>query len=100
MCEFMAEVRFLGPIRKAAGVASFGIDASTVEGLLEQLRRLLRPAVQELLFEQERLKADVEVQVNDRTISSSDGLQTPLGPFDRVTLLIVGSRDLPPGEPG
>jgi molybdopterin converting factor small subunit len=95
----MAEVRFLGRIRKMAGVASFGIDASTVEELLEQLRRLLRPAVQELLFREGRLRGDVEVQVNDQTISSIDGLNTPLGPFDRVTLLIGGGRRSSAGEP-
>jgi len=97
--EFMAEVRFLGRIRKAAGVSSFGIDASTVEELLEQLRRLLRPAVQELLFRDGGLQEDVEVQVNDQTISSTGGLNTPLGPFDRVTLLIGGDRRSSAGQP-
>ncbi len=95
----MAEVRFLGRIRKAAGVASFGIDASTVEELLERLRRLLRPAVQELLFREGGLQEDVQVQVNDETISSIDGLKTPLGPFDRVTLLIGGGGRSSAGEP-
>jgi hypothetical protein len=35
----MAEVRFVGAIRKAAGMATFGIDAATVEELLERMRR-------------------------------------------------------------
>jgi molybdopterin converting factor small subunit len=88
----MAEVRFLGRIRSAAGVASFGIDAGTVEELLDQLRRLLRPAVRELLFREDRLQEDVEVRVNDESVSHIDGLNAPLGPFDRVTLLIGDDR--------
>ncbi len=88
----MAEVRFLGAIRKAAGVATFGIDAGTVEELLEQLRRLMSPSFQEFLFEGEKLQQDVEVLVNGRNISSLDGLKTALTPFDQVTLLINGLR--------
>jgi molybdopterin converting factor small subunit len=90
----MAEVRLVGEIRKAAGMATFGIDAATVEELLEQLRRLMGPAFQEFLFEGEGLKRDVEVQVNGRNISSLDRLKTTLAPFDQVTLSISGDRAL------
>ena len=93
----MPEVRFLGEIRKAAGVATFGIDAWTVEELLEQLRRLMGPAFQEFLFEGERLQQDVEVLVNGRNISFPDELKTALAPFDQVTLFINGVRGFPGG---
>ena len=94
----MAEVRFLGEIRKAAGVATFGIDAGTVEELLEHLRRLMGPAFQEFLFgEGARLQQDVEVLVNGRNISFLDGLKTALAPFDQVTLFINGARGFPGG---
>ena len=91
----MAEVRFLGEIRKAAGVATFGIDAGTVEELLEQLRRLMCPSFQEFLFEGEKLQEDVEVLVNGRDILSLEGQKTALTPFDQVTLLINGPRGFP-----
>jgi len=93
----MAEVRFLGEIRKAAGVATFGIDAGTVEELLEQLRRLMSPSFQEFLFEGQKLQGDVEVLVNGQNISSLDGLKTALTPFDQVTLLITGFRGVSGG---
>ncbi len=91
----MAEVRFLGEIRKAAGVATFGIDADTVEELLEQLRRVMGPRFQEFLFEGERLQGDVEVLVNGRNSSFLDGLKTGLASFDQVTLFINGVRGFP-----
>ena len=65
---FMAEVRFLGELRKAAGVATFGIDAGTVEELLEQLGRVMGPAFQEFVFEGGKLQQDVGVLVNGRNI--------------------------------
>ncbi|MDD5559420.1 MAG: MoaD/ThiS family protein [Candidatus Methylomirabilis sp.] len=93
----MAEVRFLGAIRRAAGMATFGIDAGTVEELLEALRQVMRPAFREFVFEGEKLKQDIEVLVNDRNIALLDGLKTTLTPFDQVTLLINGTRGFPGG---
>ncbi len=93
----MPEVRFLGEIRKAAGVATFGIDAGTVEELLEQLRRVMGPRFQEFLFEGRALQQDVEVLVNGRSISFLDGRKTGLAPFDQVTLFINGVRGFPGG---
>ena len=92
----MAEVRFLGPIRKAAGMATFGIDAGTVEELLEKLRRLMGPAFQEFVFQGEEIRRDVEIVVNGRSISFLDGPKSALSPFDQVTLSIIGDR----GSPG
>lgn len=93
----MPEVRFLGEIRKAAGMATFGVDAGTVEELLEQLRRLMGPTFQEFLFEGEQLQQDVEVLVNGRNFSFLDGIKTALAPFDQVTLFINGVRGFPGG---
>lgn len=93
----MAEVRFLGAIRRVAGKASFGIDAGTVEQLLEMLKQVMSPAFQEFLFEGEKLQRDVEVLVNDRNITLLDGLKTALTPFDQVTLFINGARGFPGG---
>jgi len=92
----MAEVRFLGAIRKAAGMATFGIDAATVEELLEKLWRLMGPAFQEFVFQGVEIQRDVEVAVNGRSISFLDGPKTALAPFDQVTLSINGAR----GSPG
>ncbi|MDE2180306.1 MAG: MoaD/ThiS family protein [candidate division NC10 bacterium] len=78
----MAEVRFLGAIRKAAGLATFGIDAGTVEELLEALKQVMSPAFQEFLFEGEKLQQDIGVLVNGRNIALLDGLKTALTPFD------------------
>ncbi len=94
---FMAEVRFLGEIRKASGMATFGIDAHTVEELLEQLGRVMGPAFQEFVFEGGKLQQDVGVLVNGRNISLLDGLKTVLAPFDQATLFINGSRAFPGG---
>jgi molybdopterin converting factor small subunit len=88
----MAEVRFLGAIRKVAGVATFGIDAATVEEFLEKLRGLMGPAFQEFVFQGEEIQRDVEVAVNGRSISVLDGPKTALAPFDQVTLSINGAR--------
>ena len=93
----MPEVRFLGEIRKAAGMPTFGVDAGTVEELLEQLRRLMGPAFQEFLFEGEQLQRDVDVLVNGRNISFLGGLKTGLAPFDQVALFINGVRGFPGG---
>lgn len=93
----MAEVRFLGAIRKAAGMATFGIDAGTVEELLKALKQVMGPAFREFLFEGEKLRQDVEVLVNDRNITLLDGVKTALSPFDQVTLLINGARGFPGG---
>ena len=84
----MAEVRFQGTIRKAAGLATFGIDAGTVEQLLEALRQVMSPAFQEFVFDGEKLQQDVDVLVNDRNIALLNGLKTALTPFDQVTLFI------------
>jgi molybdopterin converting factor small subunit len=91
----MAEVRFLGEIRKAAGLATFGIDAGTVGQLLEALRQVMSPAFQEFVFEESGLRQDVEVLVNGRNIALLDGLKTALTPFDQVTLFINGVRGFP-----
>ena len=93
----MAEVRFLGAVRRVAGKASFGIDAGTVEELLEALRQVMSPAFQEFLFEESGLQQDVEVLVNNRNIALLDGLKTALDPFDQVTLLVNGVRGFPGG---
>ena len=93
----MAELRFLGAIRRVAGKSSFGVDAGTVEELLEALRQVMSPAFQEFLFEEGGLRRDVEVLVNDRNIALLDGLKTALTPFDQVTLLINGARGFPSG---
>ena len=93
----MAVVRFFGAIRKVAGVATFGIDAATVDELLEKLRGLMGPAFQEFVFQGEEIQRDVEVAVNARNISSLDGPKTALAPFDQVTLFIDGVRGLPGG---
>jgi len=91
----MAEVRFLGAIRKAAGMATFGIDAETVEELLEKLGGLMGPAFQEFVFQAGGLQQDVEIVVNGRNISFLDGSKTALTPFDQVTLSIKGLRGFP-----
>jgi len=91
----MAEVRFLGAIRKAAGMATFGIDAATVEEFLEKLRGLMGPAFQEYVFQGEEIQQDVEVAVNGRSISFLDGPKSALSPFDQVTLSINGLRGFP-----
>jgi len=93
----MAVVRFFGAIRKVAGVATFGIDAATVDELLEKLRGLMGPAFQEFVFQGEEIQQDVEVAVNGRSISFLDGPKTALTPFDQVTLFLSGVRGLPGG---
>ena len=91
----MAVVRFFGAIRKVAGVATFGIDAATVDELLEKLRGLMGPAFQEFVFQGEEIQRDVEVAVNGRSISFLDGPKSALSPFDQVTLSIDGLRGFP-----
>lgn len=91
----MPEVRFLGAIRRVAGKASFGVDAATVEQLLEMLKQVMSPTFREFLFEGETLRQDVEILVNDRNIALLDGLKTALTPFDQVTLFINSPRGLP-----
>lgn len=93
----MPEIRLLGAVRKAAGKSSFGIDAGTVEQILEALNRVASPALREFLFEGDRLRPDVEVMVNDRNITELDGLKTALTPFDQVTFRINSARGLSGG---
>lgn len=77
-------------------MATFGIDAATVEELLEKLRRLMGPAFKAFVFQGEEIRQDVEVAVNGRSISVLGGPKSALGPFDQVTLSINGAR----GSPG
>jgi molybdopterin converting factor small subunit len=91
----MPEVRFLGAIRRVAGKASFGVDAATVEQLLEMLKQVMSPTFREFLFEGETLRQGIEILVNDRNIVLLDGLKTALTPFDQVTLFINSPRGLP-----
>lgn len=93
----MAEVRFVGAIRQVAGKISFGVDAGTVEQLLEALKQVMGSAFQEFVFEGGRLQQDIGVLVNDRNIALLDGLKTTLTPFDQVTLFINGARGLSGG---
>lgn len=76
-------------------MATFGIDAATVEELLKKLRRLMGPAFQEFVFQGEEIQQDVEVAVNGRSISLLGGPKTALTPFDQVTLSINRDRGLP-----
>lgn len=93
----MPEIRLLGAVRKAAGKSSFGIDAGTVEQILEALSRVASPTFREFLFEGDRLRPNVEVMVNDRNIADLDGLKTALTPFDQVTFRISNTRELSGG---
>jgi len=91
----MAELRFLGAIRKAAGLATYGIDAGTVEELLDQVRQVMGLSFQEFLFQGDTLREDVQVLVNGRNIALLEGPNTALTPFDQVTLFINGVRGFP-----
>ena len=93
----MPVVTFLGDLRKAAGRSTLDLEAGSVSGLLAALGNAISVQFASLLFNDGALQPDVEVLVNGRNIEFLQGLETDLGPTDRVTIFYSGVRGFPGG---
>ena len=96
----MARVKYLGKLRELAKVAEEEISQARVQALLGDLSNGDREELRQLLFvdgDQSELNEDVEVLVNGRNIKFLDGMLTPVGREDLVTLLYHGVRGFPGG---
>ena len=97
---FVAEVTYLGKLRKLAGVTKEQVDQPQVSKILKELAGCHGPELRGLLFtngDSSELNGDIEVLVNGRNINFLDGLATTLGEEDRVTILYHGARGFPGG---
>lgn len=93
----MAVVTFLGDIRRAAGRATVAVEADSVAAVLAALGASVGSGLAELLVRDRALLPDVEVLLNGRNIVFLDGLETPVGPADRLTVFYSGLRGFPGG---
>ena len=82
------EVEMLGFIRRAAGEGRVEVDASTVGQLITTLvTRYGEGFSQELTTAEGNLRTGVAVLINGRNVDFLQGLNTPLNPGDRVTII-------------
>ncbi|MGI6285864.1 hypothetical protein MHOCP_02950 [Moorella humiferrea] len=82
------EVELLGLLQRAAGASRIEVEASTVGQLLAAiLSRFGANLRQELMTPEEKLKTGIAILVNGRNINFLQGLETPLNPGDKVTII-------------
>ncbi len=93
----MATLRFLGPLRQAAGTDALEFDAATVADALGMATGRLGAGFAVMVFPGGELDPDIEILVNGRNIQSSGGLGTRLTPSDEVTIFRHGARGFPGG---
>jgi MoaD family protein len=87
----MATIELVAEFRRVAGACEFDIDAPTVGQALHELVREAGHALEDVVFAHGRVHPGIAVLVNGRNIRFLQGLETPLGPGDRVAILpIVG----------
>ena len=77
------------PFSDAVGKRNLEIDfeGTTVEGLLDHLADTYPKLKNELYADDDEVTYNVLVFVNDKPISASEGLNTPLKDMDKVFLL-------------
>ena len=94
-------MRLLAGLREAVGGGErrLRVPAASVGELLETLvdRSPDRGRAEQALLPDAALHEDLQVLVNGRSIELLDGLATPLGDEDAVTLHHVGARGYPGG---
>ena len=84
----MATVRIPGSLREqVGGVSTLEIEGSTVEQILESLTSQHPDIRTRLLDESGQLRRFVNVFVDDEDIRHHDGVHTPVGPAQRVSIL-------------
>ncbi len=93
----MATLRFLGPLRQAAGTDALEFEAPTVADALGMATGRLGAGFAVMVFPGGELDPDIEILVNGRNIQFSGGLGTRLNPSDEVTLFRHGARGFPGG---
>lgn len=82
------EVELLGFLQRAAGASRVEVEASTVGQLLAALlSRFGADLRRELMTPEEKLKTGIAILVNGRNINFLQGLETPLNPGDKVTII-------------
>lgn len=82
------EVELFGSLQRAAGRSHLSLEAPTVRRLLDALAAACGEGMRRELFQPDgNLRAGLAVLVNGRNIAFLEGLATPLGPGDRVTLI-------------
>jgi sulfur-carrier protein len=84
----VANVRIPGPLRaQVDGASSLEVPGDTVEQVLESLASR-HPGIRgRLLDDGGRLRRFVNVFVDDEDIRHRDGIHTPVGPDQRVSIL-------------
>ena len=83
----MAILRFLGPLRQAAGTDALEVDAATVADALGMATGRLGAGFAVAVFPGGELDPDIEILVNGRNIRHGAGLGTRLDPSDEITLI-------------
>ncbi len=95
----MAEVKFLGKLREITGVVE-EVGLPHVRQVLDRLVEEHGLELAEILFpkgDSSQLGKDIDILVNGRSIGFLNGLDTGLGPGDKITILYHGIRGFPGG---
>ncbi len=82
----MAKVQLFATYRDAAGIREFDVAVRTVGELLGHVSSLYPPLYSEVCDSSGAVRPLVKVLVNGRHIQFLDGLMTPLGTKDVVSL--------------
>jgi molybdopterin converting factor small subunit len=96
----MPTARLLGPgLRRLVGGAEFELPGETVGALLGALAERGGETLRRQLFtdDAQHLNRDARILVNGRNAALLDGLATPLGERDTVTVYFFGARSFPGG---
>ncbi|AKX93467.1 MoaD family protein [Neomoorella thermoacetica] len=82
------QVELLSFLQRAAGESRVDIDAATVRELLAALSsRYGETFRRQLLTADGQLKAGIAILINGRNINFLQGLDTPLNPRDKATII-------------
>ena len=86
-----------GRLRRLAGGTEIPLDGETVGEVLRALVAQAGPTMDSLLFYEGALSRDARILKNGRNVALLDGLETPLGASDTLTVYFFGSRSFPGG---
>ncbi len=94
----MPTARLLGTaLRRLVGGAELSLEGATVAEVLRALCGRGGAELEAALLEGPALGRDARVLLNGRSVTDLEGLETPVGPDDTVTVYFFGARSLPGG---
>ena len=83
----MAQVRFSSALESVTDERTTEVEASTVEEALDELAGKYGDDFEERLLEDGELRRFVNLYVNGDDVRHGDGLETPIGEDDEISIL-------------